>query len=51
MTDIIPPLTIEDHWCCHRKCPHVGDGVTCRECKIEKYGKEFANGESKGNHG
>ena len=33
MTDIIPPLTIEDHWCCHTRCPHIGDGVTCRECK------------------
>lgn len=51
MTDIIPPLTIEDHWCCHRKCPHIGDGYSCRECKKEKYGEEFANGESNGNHG
>lgn len=40
MTEINPPLTINDHWCCHRKCPHVGDGVTCRECKKEVIGGE-----------
>lgn len=40
MTDINPPLTIEDHWCCHRKCPHIGDGYSCRECKREIIGGE-----------
>lgn len=20
-------------WCCRKRCPHVGDGVSCDECR------------------
>lgn len=22
-------------WCCHLRCPHIGDGVSCDECRLE----------------
>lgn len=25
----------EKPWCCHIKCPHVGDGTSCDECRRE----------------
>ena len=28
-----PKLTIKDHWCCHTKCPYIGTGKSCVECR------------------
>ena len=22
-------------WCCHLRCPHIGDGTSCDECRRE----------------
>ena len=29
------PLGVNDHWCCHKTCPHVGDGTRCVDCRWE----------------
>ena len=43
---------LETRFCCQTKCPHIGDGVTCRECKTEKYKElyEPAEKEDKDEH-
>ena len=28
-----PKLTIYDHWCCHTRCPYIGTGKSCVECR------------------
>lgn len=28
-----PKLTVNDHWCCHTKCPYIGTGKSCVECR------------------
>ena len=28
-----PKLTVNDHWCCHIKCPYIGTGKSCVECR------------------
>jgi len=28
-------LKVTDRWCCHTRCPHVGETYSCIDCKTE----------------